>query len=882
MEPTIFRFVLRHSKKEQILLLLFTLFAFPFLYLSLDLPKTIINEGIGGSDFPRLILGYELDQIPYLLVLCGIFLMLVFINGGFKYFINVYRGVVGERMLRRLRYDLFHRMLRFPLPHFRRVSQGEVVSMIVSETEPLGGYIGDSVALPAFQGGTLVTILVFMFVQNPILGTAAIVLYPIQAWLIPKLQRRVNQLKKQRTIRVRRLSERIGEVVAGIRDVHTHDTSQYELAEYSERIGKIYEIRYQIYRQKFFIKFLNNFIAQVTPFFFFSIGGYLVINGSLSFGALVAVLAAYKDLSSPWKELLNFYQIQEDARNKYELLVDAFQRDGLLEVDLLERDTDTAEPATGELVATNVDLTDEDEGDTTFSGNLTFKTTLPTSLAVVGPAGSGKDRLAFLLAGLKRPESGSVNLGGMDLTMAPESIMGRQFAYVGQETPLASGTLRDNLLYSLKHRPTREPAFSAEQRAERDQKMHEALLSGNSKYDITWDWNDYQSAGVTGPEGLLDRCIEVLQVADMDRDIYQVGLHGKVDLKVHPDIPERILEARRELRDRLQDPEVAALVELFDRDRYNTNMSVAENLLFGTPDDESFNINNLAGNAYVRKVLYETDLMDDFLKCGRKVAEITVDLFADLPPGSDLFEQFSFISAEDLPEFRSLLARTSEDNINSLSDDDRSMLMSLPFRLIVARHRLGVIDADMQARLLEARGVLSRGFGSGKPPIKFFDRDDYNPMISIQDNILFGRMAYGKARSEVRIGELIGEVVEQLNLKRVVMEVGFDYQVGVAGSRLTAAQRQKLAIARCVLKRPDVLIVDHATAGLEESSQQRILENLKNEFADRTLIWVVHRASLGREFDYAIVMEGGRVVGNGSFDDLNTPGSLLNQLVGTN
>ena len=89
MESSIFRFVLKYSRREQILLLVFTAMAFPFLYMSLDLPKTIINEAIGGRDFPRVVFGYELEQIPFLLLLCGIFLSLVLINGIFKYFINV-------------------------------------------------------------------------------------------------------------------------------------------------------------------------------------------------------------------------------------------------------------------------------------------------------------------------------------------------------------------------------------------------------------------------------------------------------------------------------------------------------------------------------------------------------------------------------------------------------------------------------------------------------------------------------------------------------------------------------------------------------------------------------------------------------------------------
>ena len=76
-------------------------------------------------------------------------------------------------MLRRLRYDLYARVLRFPLPHFRKLSHGEIITMITAELEPLGGFIGDAFSLPAFQGGTLLVILGFLFVQNPLMAAAA-------------------------------------------------------------------------------------------------------------------------------------------------------------------------------------------------------------------------------------------------------------------------------------------------------------------------------------------------------------------------------------------------------------------------------------------------------------------------------------------------------------------------------------------------------------------------------------------------------------------------------------------------------------------------------------------------------------------------------------
>jgi len=880
MEPTIFKFVLRHSLREQILLLVLTVASFPFFYLLLYLPKLIVNETIDadGAAFPVEVLGFGLGQVEYLLVLCAVFLALVLVNGGFKYFLNVYRGVVGERMLRRLRYDLFVRMLRFPLPRFRRTSQGELVSTIVAETDPLGGYIGDSIALPAFQGGMLVTLLIFMFIEDPVLGVAAIALYPVQMWLIPKLQRKLNARKKERIRLARALSERIGEVVSGIREVHTHDTSRLERAEYTERVGEIYRVRVLIYRLKFLIKFANNFIAQITPFFFYSIGGYLVIQDDLTFGSLVAVIAAYEKLADPWKQLLNFYQVKEDAKGKYELLLETFQAPGMLDEAKIDAEPETRAPIAGALVATNLDLKEEDESDTTFSGGLSLTTELPATVAVVGGQGCGSDRFAHIIAGLKRPAAGQLLAGTLDLLSAPEAVTGRQIAYVGSETSLFSGTLRDNLLYGLKHHPTRAPDYDESGAAQWQRLRTEAERAGNSPLDIRADWIDYAGAGVEDEESMNARAIEVLSVVDMDDDIYQLGLQSSVDPDAVPELARGVLEARRTLRTKLADLRVEHLVDPFDRDAYNVNMTVAENLLFGTPQDRTFDPENLAGNSYVRKVLDDVGLMDDFVDIGRQVAQLMVDLFADVAPGSELFEQFSFIAAEDLPAFRGLLARTESARATDLDDEDRTMFLSLTFKLVPARHRLGLIDEPMQERLVLARRRFSEGFGAGETSIEFFDAERFNSSVSILDNILFGRLAYGRQRSASRINEMIGEVVDALGLRRLVTECGLDYPVGIAGSRLSSMQRQKLAIARAVLKRPDVLVVDRATAPLDAASQTRILDNLLKEFDSRALIWMVHRASLAECFKQTIVMEGGKVVEQGTFAELNRPGTAFHAL----
>ena len=176
MEPSIFKFILRHSLRQQITILCLTVGSFPFLYFSLELPKIIINDAINAKDFPKALLGAEFEQIPYLLLLSGVFLALVIVKSGFKFCINIYQGLLGERMLRRLRYELYSRILRFPLFHFRRVSPTEMIPMITSEVEPLGGFIGEAIALPAFFGGTLLVSFAFVFAAATMCGVAEICL----------------------------------------------------------------------------------------------------------------------------------------------------------------------------------------------------------------------------------------------------------------------------------------------------------------------------------------------------------------------------------------------------------------------------------------------------------------------------------------------------------------------------------------------------------------------------------------------------------------------------------------------------------------------------------------------------------------------------------
>jgi len=101
----------------------------------------------------------------------------------------------------------------------------------------------------------LLTISVFMFVQDPILGAAAVAFFPLQGYLIPKLQRIIRRLGRTRVQKVRHLSDRIGKTIAARREIRANHGAPYQLADIANRLGEIYDIRLEIYNRKFFVKF---------------------------------------------------------------------------------------------------------------------------------------------------------------------------------------------------------------------------------------------------------------------------------------------------------------------------------------------------------------------------------------------------------------------------------------------------------------------------------------------------------------------------------------------------------------------------------------------------------------------------------------------------
>ncbi|HWU01047.1 MAG TPA: ABC transporter transmembrane domain-containing protein [Terriglobales bacterium] len=901
MDRRLFTYIWRNSWREQLLILAVVLISKVFYFISLDLPKQIVNDGIRGDIFkktdtnvqpflhlsvgpyhwiglPKITLldGFQLDQLNYLFALCFSYLFFVVANGWMKQRVLTDKGRLGERMLRRLRYQLFDRVLRFPLTHFRKVKQAEIATMIKDEVDPIGGFIGDAYVTPADLIGTALTALYFLFTQSVFLGGVTVAVLGIQMLVIPRLRRRILQLGRQRQVTARALAGRIAEVVDGAQDIHIHDTSNYERADIVHRLGIIFGIRFDLYQRKFFVKYLNNMLAQTTPFLFYLIGGYLALKGSFDTGSLLASINAYKDVPSPIKELIDWDQNRQDVQIKYEQVIEQFSPKDMLEPEKQSLEADINLPD-APIELQNVGVIDE-TGSRQLE-DVSLGIAPDRSLIVLG---HGKETLGQVLLRLTALTTGAIHIGNRDLRDLPEAALGRHLSYVADESFLFPLSIQDNVLYGLKHRPGQTVDIAEEDKRQIAWRMAEAARAGNPVLDVTADWIDYASIDIRDRTALAQRVTELLQVTELAGDVYSFGLRGFVDPQHNPETAQSFLEARRAIADRLREPRFASLVEPFDPDRYNKNLSLVENLLFGTaPGGGGFDYARLVDSPFLSQLLEREGLMQDILHMGQQIAETMVEIFADLPPGHPFFEQFSFIAADQLPAYQQLVARLRNSGLDNITPADRRRLIGATFPYIEARHRLNLIDAAMEQRLLKARRTVAETLPAElRQRIDFYDPERYNAAASVQDNLLFGRLVYGQAQAHVKIGKLISEVIDNLNLRAQVMQVGLDFNVGSGGKKLSTQQRQKVALLRALIKQPRFLVLNNSLALFDHATQHRLLEQVLACRQGLATVVMTDTASLGRSCDDVLVLKDGRVREKGDRAELDRSGSLFRDLAG--
>ncbi|CUH79985.1 putative multidrug resistance ABC transporter ATP-binding/permease protein YheH [Tritonibacter multivorans] len=848
MEPSLFAFIWRYSRPQQIGLLLFTLASFPFLYATLELPKRIVNDAIGAPVSVIDVFGWQLHPEQYLLVLCFGFLAAVLASGLMKMRLNTLKGILSERLLRRLRYQMIARMMRFPSTYFRTTSQGEMVAMVTAESEPMGGLMGDAVAQPVFQAGQMLTIVSFLFMQSVWFGLASVALIPLQAWLIPLLQRQINLLNKDRIREVRALSAEIGETAAGLSDLRANGGWRYRLAQVSNRLGHLFEIRRRIYMKKFFMKFLNNLIGHLTPFFFYAIGGVLAIRGEITVGALVAALAAYKDLSSPWKELLTYYNQVQDMSLRWQVMTEKFSPAQMIKPELFDGEPKDIPHLRGDIELRDVVVKDS-EGNSVLDG-LTL--TLPAGGRVAVQCRSERERAAFaqLLTREILPSSGTVTIANHPLNDLHQGVIAARIGYAYSDPYLFDGSVGDNVLMPLRNRPRGDAAQELMGRIE-------AVKAGNSPDTLDADWISPELAGIADQDGLRDWWFQLVEAMGIDGQLFHRTLHTRLQ-ENHRGLEEQITALRPQIEAKLVEKGIRDAIFRFVPERYNPTLTLAENLLFAFPVQPVPETLFTDPDGPFQRLLRAEKLDLEVRQISLNLLDMLERTFGRDGTNHPLFQRIGL----DEALYRRILA--AAERLRSqriLTDEEKALLCTLPFLLTEEQFRPGLPETfkDLILRLRKTHGDLL--LSQCKGVFRRLRVDEYARKLTVLENALFGRVSdFAGARSEA-VEDAVAEVLAAHDLRARLALMLYDLPTGLGGSLLEPVFRERAAFTRAAIKRPDVLILDRALASHDAESRLGTRRKLQQLLPHTTMIYMEDHFAHPERYDVFIEIKKGRLDG---------------------
>jgi len=313
---SVYAYLWRTCRNEQIkACLLVALVAFVSV-LPLELQRRIVDSVVSHPDI-------------HLLVLLGsIYLVVLVIQGGLKYVINLLKGRIQEEVARDLRRRTVERKCAISpagsSPGAEIMNSGTVASMLTSESEDLGEFASGSLSTPLLQSTTIIWVLAYLIWVEPVIACLAVVIYAPQIFLVPKIQRSINRLARRRTQVIRKLGHEAVEF-----ENTTGDAQEKLRIRTSRLINFIFRIRMMIYRQKYFLTMLGNFLNSFGILVVLLAGGYMVINGQTNVSTLVVFMSGFQKISDPWDQLIQFYRSVSNARVTFGLLADAIDETGV-------------------------------------------------------------------------------------------------------------------------------------------------------------------------------------------------------------------------------------------------------------------------------------------------------------------------------------------------------------------------------------------------------------------------------------------------------------------------------------------------------------------------------------------------------------------------
>lgn len=295
---TLFGYVWRSSGRHQLALAGLSIVVFALSAVPLELQRRIVNDAIYGADWAPI------------LALAAAYAGVALAEGGVKLGLNIYRGWVSEAAVRHLRLTTLAAVAgRASLPEETSVE----LSMVLSEVEPVGGFVGSSTSEPLLQGGILAAVFGYMVYLEPWLAALSLLVFSPQFVFVPLLQAAINRRVQARVLTMRSVSH-------GIVGKSATPAGQ------RRRVERVFVLHMGMWKLKFTMNFLMNLTHHLGVAAALALGGWYVVQGRIEVGTVVAFISGLAKVNDPWGDVVNWFRDMTVNRVKYRLIVEALGR----------------------------------------------------------------------------------------------------------------------------------------------------------------------------------------------------------------------------------------------------------------------------------------------------------------------------------------------------------------------------------------------------------------------------------------------------------------------------------------------------------------------------------------------------------------------------
>ena len=350
-------------------------------------------------------------------------------------------GYVGRQIVKRLRGQVFERMVRLPASYYDRNSTAAMLSRLTFNTEQIGQATTDSIVVAVREALTIFGSLIALFVINTRLTLIALTMGPLVAWLVTTINRKFRRYSRRIQDSMGDITRVAKETLEAPRVVKVYNAERHQI----EQFEQVNEHNRRSHMRVVLTKGLANPVVQLVTAlgssFVLSIAISDAINDRMSMGDLLAFLVALVNIAQPLRSLVGVSgPLQQGIAAGQSLF------------DLLD---EAPEPSGGAVTATRVrgaiEFRAVDFSYPVAKGaalrDIDLKINAGEMIAFVGRSGSGKSTLVNLLPRFYDPDHGSVLIDERDARDYELASLREQIALVSQDVVLFNGTIRSNIAF---------------------------------------------------------------------------------------------------------------------------------------------------------------------------------------------------------------------------------------------------------------------------------------------------------------------------------------------------------------------------------------------------------------------------------------------------